>query len=149
MPVCCSCSSSFSMLWTTLPLKILHTSLKWFVCYIIHPSSNMLGTILVFGPECSIHIFFLQAFPQVWLVLSPCWLLSICSIASKFFNSCKLLMTAAWVLCNSTLFALVNTCSFSIIIFPSILVNSLLISALPDLHRCHICQPSIPVTYYF
>ena len=54
--------------------------------------------------------------------------LPIFSIASKFFNSCKLLMTAAWALCTLPLYAQVNTCSLSIITFSSLLVSSLIIS---------------------
>ena len=123
MSVSSSCSSSISMLWTALPLELLHTSLKWFILLHFHTSAHMLGTILVCGPGHSICIFLSQAFSQVWLILP----LSNFSIVSRFFNSCKLLMTASWVLCTSYLFAHVNKCTLGIITLSSLLVSSLMI----------------------
>ena len=67
-------------------------------------------------------------FTGVASFVSLCLALSICSKTSRFFSSCKLLMTAVWALCASTLFTQINTHSFSMIIFSLLPVSSLMIS---------------------
>ena len=120
-----SWSVSFSILWTMLVLELLHTSVEWFILSHFYTSSHLAGTVLVCGPECCICIFFLHEFSQVWLIL----FLSVClhhffGIESKFFTSCKLLMTYALALWISVLFAWVNTiirCHCILIFFVSFL----------------------------
>ena len=75
-----------------------------------------------------LHLLLADVFTGVPCFVSICLSLSICHVAPKFFNSCKLLMTASWVVCTSTLFARINTHSHSIIIFSSLLVRSLMVS---------------------
>ena len=80
-----SWSASFSILWTALLLKLLHTSLKWLIFYSFHTSVHMLSTVSVCGPDHSICIFFLWAVSHLWPVFCLCLPLSFCSFASEFF----------------------------------------------------------------
>ena len=97
-------SSSFVIFFKVLPICLASS---WFVD---------LTTVFASSPY--------RHFTGVASFVSLCLPLSICSIVSKLFNSCKLLMMDIWALCTSTLFSQVNICSLSIIVFLSLWVNS-------------------------
>ena len=128
------CTTSFSMVLTTLLLALLHTSLKWLSLLHLWLSLLHLSHLL----PCAGHHLSLCSYLQylhlllvmnVFVVglLSVC-LTSLCMIVSKLFVLCKLLITTVWALWASTLFSQVSTFSLCMAIFYSHFVSSLIIS---------------------
>ena len=97
------------MLWTMLLLKLLHTSLKWFILSHFSQFFTYAGHHFTLWTKLQyLHLLLVGIFTVVagfFLFFS-----SFCSIASKFFTFCKLLMTATQALwANSFLPRLTHT----------------------------------------
>ena len=121
MSVSCSWSSPCSILWTVLFLELLYTSWSGSSYCTFHTSFHMLGIVTGLWSWLQyLHLLLVGIVTGVASFVSLCLPSSFCCIASKFFTSCKLLMTAAWALWASILFAQINTCSVCIIILSSL-----------------------------
>ena len=129
MSLSCSWLSFCTRLLTALILELLHTSLKWFILlHFFHFLSYAGQSLSLCTWPQYLYFLLVSILTGVAIFVSLYVSLSFCHIASKFFTSCKLLMTAPWALWASTLFAQINICSLGISIFSSLSVSSLMIS---------------------